>query len=160
MLFRKIKLSFITAAVAASSLTILLPVHNAAAGVCVGYCDAGGADGVVTLSPSGNSSYQYVSTHNGVAGAGQIAGVGGFDLAAIDRDFDLGSVALDIVEAALDAGLEQRPQALACVTLQQRLDRRAGDRAQVRVRSRDGLLPFRTVEQLAGPIALDRLHKA
>jgi hypothetical protein len=79
MLFRKIKLSFITAAVAASSLTVLLPVGDAAAGVCVGYCDAGGADGVVTLSPSGNSSYQYVSTHNGVAGAGQIAGVGGFD---------------------------------------------------------------------------------
>ena len=86
--------------------------------------------------------------------------LGGLDLAAVDRDFDFGAVAFDMVEAALDAGLEQRPQALACVTLQQRLDRRAGDRAQVRVRSRDRLLPFRTVEQLAGPLALDRLHKA
>ena len=86
--------------------------------------------------------------------------LGGFDLAAVDRDFDFGAVAFDMVEAALDAGLEQRPQAFGCVTLQQRLERRAGDRAQVGLRPGDRLLPFRTVEQFAGPITLDRLHIA
>ena len=80
--------------------------------------------------------------------------LGGLDLAAVDRDFDLGAVAFDMVEAALDAGLEQRPQAFGGTTLKQRLERRADDRVQVGVRPRDRLLPFRTVEQFAWPSPL------
>ena len=49
----------------------------ALADVCIGNCGTGTANGVVTLSPFGNSSYQYISTDNGVAGAGQTASVGG-----------------------------------------------------------------------------------
>ena len=44
---------------------------------CVGNCGTDGADGVVTLSPTGHSSYQYISTNGGVTGAGEISGVGG-----------------------------------------------------------------------------------
>ncbi len=44
---------------------------------CIGNCGADGADGVVTLSPTGHSSYQYISTSGGSAGAGEIPGVGG-----------------------------------------------------------------------------------
>lgn len=39
---------------------------------CVGNCGSLGADGVVTLSPTGNSSYQYVSTYNGTMGVGAL----------------------------------------------------------------------------------------
>lgn len=37
---------------------------------CTGNCGSSGADGVVTLSPTGNSSYQWVSTTNGPNGVG------------------------------------------------------------------------------------------
>ncbi len=50
-----------------------------AGATCVGDCGTNGADGVVTLSPLGNSSYLYISTEGGVAGAGQISGIGGTD---------------------------------------------------------------------------------
>lgn len=43
---------------------------------CTGNCGTSGPSGVVT-APPGGTSYQYVSTDNGVYGAGQIAGVGG-----------------------------------------------------------------------------------
>jgi hypothetical protein len=39
---------------------------------CVGTCGSLGSDGVVTLSPTGNSSYQYVSTTNGTNGVGSL----------------------------------------------------------------------------------------
>lgn len=39
---------------------------------CSGNCGSLGANGVVSLSPTGNSSYQYVSTHNGVDGVGTL----------------------------------------------------------------------------------------
>jgi len=39
---------------------------------CSGTCGSLGANGVVTLSPTGNSSYQYVSTNNGVSGVGKL----------------------------------------------------------------------------------------
>jgi hypothetical protein len=55
----------------------VFPVGSASADSCVGNCGALGANGVVTLSPFGNPTYQFVSTNGGVAGAGQIAGVGG-----------------------------------------------------------------------------------
>jgi hypothetical protein len=54
-------------------------VGTAAAATCVGNCGTDVADGVVTLSPSGNSSYQYVSTNGGATGAGEISSVGGTD---------------------------------------------------------------------------------
>jgi hypothetical protein len=63
---------------AVAGLTSLM-VGNAEASVCVGNCGTDVSDGVVTLSPSGNSSYQYVSTNGGVTGGGQISSVGGTD---------------------------------------------------------------------------------
>jgi hypothetical protein len=48
-----------------------------AGATCVGNCGTDVADGVVTLSPLGTSSYLYVSTRFGANGAGEIAGVGG-----------------------------------------------------------------------------------
>lgn len=39
---------------------------------CNGTCGSLGANGVVTLSPTGNSSYQYVSTNNGSLGVGAL----------------------------------------------------------------------------------------
>lgn len=39
---------------------------------CTGNCGSMGADGVVTLSPMGNSSYQYVSTYKGANGVGAL----------------------------------------------------------------------------------------
>jgi len=45
--------------------------------VCNGNCGSMGADGVVTLSPTGNSQYQWVSTFNGPSGVGALPGVGG-----------------------------------------------------------------------------------
>jgi hypothetical protein len=39
---------------------------------CNGTCGSLGANGVVSLSPTGNSSYQYVSTTNGPAGVGAL----------------------------------------------------------------------------------------
>jgi hypothetical protein len=52
-------------------------VSPATADTCVGNCGSLGANGVVTLSPFGNPQYQYVSTSGGVAGAGQLPGIGG-----------------------------------------------------------------------------------
>jgi PEP-CTERM motif len=37
---------------------------------CSGNCGSSGADGVVTLSPTGNGSYQWASTNNGIDGVG------------------------------------------------------------------------------------------
>ena len=37
---------------------------------CVGNCGSSGADGVVPLSPTGNSSFQWVSTNQGLVGVG------------------------------------------------------------------------------------------
>ncbi len=44
---------------------------------CSGSCGSDGADGVVTLSPTGNSQYQWVSTSGGLLGVGALPGVGG-----------------------------------------------------------------------------------
>jgi hypothetical protein len=62
-----------------SGITSLLLAGSAVASVCVGNCGTDTADGVITLSPSGNSSYQYVSTNGGVTGAGEISTIGGTD---------------------------------------------------------------------------------
>jgi hypothetical protein len=79
MVFRASKLTSASAMIFAFGLSSLLSVETAAATVCVGNCGLDSADGIVTLSPSGSPSYQYISTSGGVAGAGQIAGVGGTD---------------------------------------------------------------------------------
>jgi hypothetical protein len=47
--------------------------------LCVGTCGTLGANGVVTISPTGNSTYQYISTAGGVNGAGEVPSVGGTD---------------------------------------------------------------------------------
>ena len=39
---------------------------------CTGNCGSSGADGVVGLSPTGNPSYQWVSTANGINGVGAL----------------------------------------------------------------------------------------
>ena len=57
--------------------TLALSASTALANTCVGNCGTSGADGVVTLSPTGNGSYGWVSTDSGVGGAGEISGVGG-----------------------------------------------------------------------------------
>jgi hypothetical protein len=63
----------------ASSFSNLADIHHAAAAACVGNCGTDGADGVVGLSPSGSSTYQYVSTFGGVSGAGELNNVGGIN---------------------------------------------------------------------------------
>lgn len=68
-----------TGVLAAATIAILNLPAVALADVCVGTCGTGTANGVVTLSPFGNSSYQYISTYNGVYGAGEIASVGGYN---------------------------------------------------------------------------------
>ena len=83
------------------------------------------------------------------------------DGAAIDGNFNLGPAACDMIDASLDAGLEQRPQALAHAVFQQRFERRAGGKIEIRARPANLLFPFRTVEQLGHAVhALDRLHIA
>ncbi|HEX4169266.1 MAG TPA: NF038132 family protein [Bryobacteraceae bacterium] len=44
---------------------------------CDGNCGVSGADGVVTLSPAGNSTYEWISTDSGLDGVGALPGVGG-----------------------------------------------------------------------------------
>ena len=50
---------------------------SAQAQSCTGTCGDLGPDGVVTAPPQYGPNYQYVTTNNGVGGAGQIEGVGG-----------------------------------------------------------------------------------
>jgi hypothetical protein len=57
-------------------LVVALAPISALADSCIGACGTLGADGVVTTSPDGGT-YQYVTTSGGVAGAGQISGIGG-----------------------------------------------------------------------------------
>lgn len=58
---------------------------TAQAAVIVGNYGSLGADGVVT-APPGGGTYGYVSTYLGVAGAGQISGVGGTDGSSFQSD--------------------------------------------------------------------------
>jgi PEP-CTERM motif len=44
---------------------------------CTGTCGTDTVDGVVTASPLGHTSYQFVSTSGGTTGAGEISGIGG-----------------------------------------------------------------------------------
>ncbi len=51
---------------------------------CTGSCGTDGADGVVTLSPFNNPSYEWVSTNGGITGAGELAGIGGTNGSMLD----------------------------------------------------------------------------
>src|SRR6476660_8806915 len=64
------------------------------------------------------------------------------DGAAIDGNLDIGPAAYDMIDASFDAGLEQRPQALAHAVFQQRFERRAGSEFEIRPRAADLPLPF------------------
>lgn len=65
----------------ASVAAITLSANAANAATCLGNCGTSGANGVVTLSPSGNANYQWISTNLGstTPGVGEIASVGDND---------------------------------------------------------------------------------
>lgn len=54
---------------------------------CTGSCGTLGANGVVSASPFGSSSYFYVTTSGGQTGAGQLPGVGGTNGSLLSTDF-------------------------------------------------------------------------
>ncbi len=62
------------ASIAAAAIAFSAP---AAAQTCVGDCGTAAPNGDVTAPPAFGPNYGYVSTENGVEGAGQIDGVGG-----------------------------------------------------------------------------------
>jgi len=75
----RIKLLRMPLAVASALLVgVLATATNAGASsipsgwTCTGSCGSLGADGVVSLSPIGNSSYQYVTTNEGTSGVGTL----------------------------------------------------------------------------------------
>jgi hypothetical protein len=57
-------------------LSTCLKTSGALAAICIGNCGTLGADGDISAPPSGET-YNYVSTSDGVSGAGQIEGIGG-----------------------------------------------------------------------------------
>lgn len=59
------------------AISLFSVADTAQASTCIGTCGTSGANGVVSLSGSGNSTYQYVTTAGGANGAGEIAGIGG-----------------------------------------------------------------------------------
>jgi hypothetical protein len=65
-----------TAVFIAASITFLSAYSAAQASTCIGNCGTLGANGDVTAPPIG-STYGYVSSFQGVTGAGEITGVGG-----------------------------------------------------------------------------------
>jgi hypothetical protein len=62
---------------AAVSAAFAMAPTAASAQSCTGNCGVLGPDGVVTAPPAYGPAYRYVSTWSGVAGAGQLPGVGG-----------------------------------------------------------------------------------
>jgi len=59
---------------------------TAQASDCTGNCGTSGANGVVSLPPSGADSYNWISTRLGQDGAGQIAGYGGTNGSSLVSD--------------------------------------------------------------------------
>lgn len=53
---------------------------------CTGACGRLGPDGVVTAAPSGSATYFYVTTSGGLAGVGQLPGVGGVNGSLLQTD--------------------------------------------------------------------------
>ena len=85
----------------------------------------------------------------------------GGDLAAIDGDFDFGTVLLDAADMAPDARLEHRPQRRADLGRKQRLKGGALKSVKVERAVRNFTLPFEALEQLGLALgALDGLHVA
>lgn len=75
----RIKLLRMPLAVASALLIgVLATATNAGASsipsgwTCTGSCGSLGADGAVPLSPTGNSSYQYITTNGGASGVGTL----------------------------------------------------------------------------------------
>jgi len=67
----KMPLVYLHGVVPVLVLALLASFPSAAsADTCVGNCGTAGVDGVVPLSPTGNSSYQWVSTNLGLSGVG------------------------------------------------------------------------------------------
>lgn len=60
--------------ISASALIGLGASYSAMGQTCIGSCGSLGANGSVTLSPSGDTSYQWISTAGGVDGAGELPG--------------------------------------------------------------------------------------
>lgn len=58
-------------------LALNVGVGSAAVAQCVGTCGSAGPDGDITSPPEFGPNYSYITTLNGVSGAGQITGVGG-----------------------------------------------------------------------------------
>lgn len=58
------------------SSALALGMAGAAQAQCVGNCGTASANGDITASPLGGQ-YNFVSTSSGIAGAGQLAGIGG-----------------------------------------------------------------------------------
>jgi hypothetical protein len=68
----------ITMAAATLAVPLLSFVATpASATTCLGSCGVSGANGVVGLAPGGHAAYDFVSTYQGVDGAGQLGGLGG-----------------------------------------------------------------------------------
>jgi hypothetical protein len=65
---RTLVISFVAALFTAALFAGPIP----AGFTCVGNCGTDGADGVVSLSPTGNSSYEWISTANGTTGVGAL----------------------------------------------------------------------------------------
>jgi hypothetical protein len=62
---------------AAVSAAFVMAPTSASAQTCVGNCGVLGPNGVVTAPPEYGPGYRYVSTAGGLAGAGQLPGIGG-----------------------------------------------------------------------------------
>lgn len=58
--------------VGALAIAAAAGASSASATTCIGACGTAGADGVVTLSPTGNATYHWISTNGGTAGTASL----------------------------------------------------------------------------------------
>lgn len=74
-IMRKISVKRLVCATGAAGLLLFASAATAqlpAGWTCAGTCGSSAANGIVTLSPTGNSSYEYVTTYNGTLGVGAL----------------------------------------------------------------------------------------
>jgi len=76
-LFKTTRVSKLAASTLIAGGVLGIATETSSADSCIGNCGTMGANGVVTAAPSGAASYQYISTYNGITGAGQLPGIGG-----------------------------------------------------------------------------------
>ncbi len=80
-------MKFIKLALITSSIVSATAIFNPAyASVCLGNCGTSGADGDVSLPPSGAAEYDWVSTAQGEWGVGQLAGYSGTNGSVLTSD--------------------------------------------------------------------------